>query len=174
MVLITLEVTETHAYWIHQVEYISCLTEYLRHSSLTWFLLGIASHLSWFQCLRAIHIIKLTFNMSLQSSSKWHTYSYILYLLIKINYIVIHALQSPTNFDYNFDKLVWALLRYYPQVLLFEKDPSRKYFHNKSSKTINVVIGRWRTLYASSSPASFLRTISSIPLPVQLSCCMSF
>ena len=40
-------------------------------------LLGIASHLSWFQCLSCICIVKLTFNTSTQSSSKWPIYSYI-------------------------------------------------------------------------------------------------
>ena len=49
----------------------------LVHPSRTWFLLGIASHLSWFQCLSSIYIVKLTFNMSTQSSSKLHMYSYI-------------------------------------------------------------------------------------------------
>ena len=39
--------------------------------------LGIASELSWFQCLSSICIVKFAFNMSPQSSSKWHIYSYI-------------------------------------------------------------------------------------------------
>ena len=77
MVLITLEVAEMNAYRTWQVEYISCLSENLRHPSRTWFLLGIASHLSWFQCLSATCIVKLTSDMSPQSSSKWHIYSYI-------------------------------------------------------------------------------------------------
>ena len=41
------------------------------------FLLGITSHLSWRECLSPNCIVKLTFNMSPQSSSKWHIYSYI-------------------------------------------------------------------------------------------------
>ena len=67
-----------------------------------------------------------------------------------------------------------CILGYYPQVLLFEKGIIRKYCHNKSSKTIYVYIGAWKTLYALSSPANFLRTVSSIPLLDQLSCYMSF
>ena len=41
----------------------------------------------------------------------------------------------------------------------------------KAQKILN---GAWKTLYASSSPANFLRTVSSIPLLGQLSYCMSF
>ena len=73
----TLEVADMHAYLSCQVEYINCLSENLRHPSCTLFVLGIASHLSWFQCLSSICIVKVTFNTSPRSRSKWHIYSYI-------------------------------------------------------------------------------------------------
>ena len=87
-----LEVAETHAYRTRQVEYINCLSKNLRHLSRTWYLLGIASQLSWFQCLSSICIVKFTFNMSPRSSSKWHIYSY-----IPVNKDQIYCCQCTAN-----------------------------------------------------------------------------
>ena len=57
--------------WIHVYQLL------IREPSCTWILLEITSHLSWFQCLSSICTVKLTFDMSPQSSSKWHIYSYV-------------------------------------------------------------------------------------------------